>query len=265
LIEKLTNPFVVLCCYYNSEDFIVNCAKSIASQDDDNLGVIFVDDCSTDKTSKLLWQEIGGLKEVDKNLFKGKYKDKDVYLWVRRKRSGSAALNQYKAIRYLIEDPECMCGVVDGDDKLSRDDAISIVKKEVGDNFMFCSSHRWGADNPIAGCKVKIAKSIRYTEDRPFRHQRWGFQHFRGFKKKLSDKVKRSSFYFDEKEIITGGSDIPYIHAMMDMAGHERIKYIDEVLYDYNVFNPINDFKIQGATQRRALVHNFRLDPYDKI
>jgi hypothetical protein len=44
-------------------------------------------------------------------------------------------------------------------------------------------------------------------------------------------------------------SDLAMMFPLLEMAGHDRIKYIQQEIYEYNDENPVNDHKLRGAQQ----------------
>ena len=51
---------------------------------------------------------------------------------------------------------------------------------------------------------------------------------------------------------MVGGADFVYVVPMMELAGADRILFIEEVLYNYNAINPLADNLIHdGARQGR--------------
>ena len=239
-------PFVLICCAFNAEQYISHCIKSCLQQADD-VGVIVIDDGSRDATLRIAEQYSCNRLRIVKNEI----------------RTGSAALNQYNAVRTIVEDPEAICGIVDADDFLYWF-SVQTIREQIGDNWMFCSNNHYGLKS-----KLKPEYSVNRSSIPDFntniRRQPWKFEHFRGFKKKLSDKVRESSFYYNDGSLIRAGSDLPYFYSMMEMAGPERIKHVDEVLYYYNMQNPINDFRVNLSEQSKCKVYQKGVDSYDKI
>jgi glycosyltransferase involved in cell wall biosynthesis len=245
----IKNSFVLISCHYNSSQFFKTCYNSCVSQDDDDLGIIFIDDNSSYIDRKVFLDTFDGLKKVGRNYFTAKAYGKDILVLLNDERIKSAALNQYLAIKHFVKNPDALCGIIDADDYLYQN-ATKIVRQEIGDNWMFCSDNK--------------KKTIIPDFNKNIRKQDWTIQHFRGWKKKLSDKVRLHSFFRD-KEIIGPGSDLSYIYPMMEMAGPERIKHINRQIYHYNNKNPINDFAVNLAEQCSTKRYEKTVDPYDRI
>jgi glycosyltransferase involved in cell wall biosynthesis len=245
----IDNSFVIVSCHYNSSKFFKKCYESCINQDDDDLGIIFIDDNSSYLDRKAFLDTFDGLEKIGRNYFSKTINGKNILVLLNDERTRSAALNQYLAIKHFVKNPDALCGIVDADDYLYSN-AIKKVRKEIGDNWMFCSNND--------------KKSIIPNFKKNIRKQPWSIEHFRGWKKKLSDLVRLHSFFRDDK-IIGAGSDLAYIYPMMEMAGPDKIKHIDKCLYDYNYKNPINDFCVNLAEQCSSKRHQKTVDQYDKI
>jgi glycosyltransferase involved in cell wall biosynthesis len=240
----LNNSFVLVTCVYNSEKWIDRCIESCNIQGDD-VGHIIVDDCSTDSTYEKI----------------KKHKRKDRLILRTRKRLRTPGYTQQKVIKSHVGNPESIIGVIDGDDYLF-DDAVEVVRKNIGDNWMFCSNRMNGK---IEQDRYKIRCSTPVNWDIPIRDQPFMWHHFRGFKKHLSDRVNPKDFFNKNNRLMGAGSDIPYMYAMLEMAGEERSIYIYDTLYYHNIYNPLNDHKVYYLEQYNAKFHVKDIDAYDKI
>ena len=245
----INNSFVIVSCHYNSSKFFKTCYNSCISQDDDDLGIIFIDDCSNSEERKKFLETFKDLKKVGRNYFTTKARGKDILILLNDKRLTSAALNQYLAIKHFVTNPNALCGIVDADDYLFQN-ATKTVREEIGDNWMFCSNN--------------TKETVIPDFNKNIRKQPWTIEHFRGWKKKLSDLVRLHSFFRDDK-VIGPGSDLSYIYPMMEMSGPNKIKHIKKQLYYYNDKNPINDFNVNLAKQCKTKRLERSIDPYDRI
>ena len=241
----LDNPFVIVTCAYNASDYIEDCIQSCIDQNGD-IGHIVIDDCSEDNTYALA----------------KRYEDKNRLVISTKKRSRTPALLQRNAVKDLVKNPDALIGIVDGDDKLLPD-AVATVLGEIGDNWMFCSNYIYGLGSPYT--KIYIRKSKVVDFSKKVRDQKFNFHHFHGFKKRLSDRVNPKDFYKKDGSLMGAGSDIPYMYAMLEMSGPDKVKYIDKELYYYNCLNPINDHKVNLREQYDAFKLQRGIDPYVKI
>jgi glycosyltransferase involved in cell wall biosynthesis len=238
----LDQSFVLITCVYNSEKYIDDCVQSCINQGDD-IGHIIVDDCSTDTTFDKL----------------KKYKSKNRLILRTNKRSRTPGYLQYKLTKELIKNPETLVGVIDGDDMLLPN-AVRTVQSNIKDNWLFCGNYYIGSFT-----YHKLRKSRIPDFDKPIRDQRYSLHHFRGWKKHLSDKVNPEDFFTEQNKLMGAGSDVPYMYAMLEMAGKDRVIHIDEALYYYNIYNPINDHKVNIKEQHYAVINKKGIDQYDTI
>lgn len=238
----LDYPFVLITCVYNSEKYIDDCILSCIGQGED-VGHIVIDDCSTDSTFDKL----------------KKYKSKNRLILRSNKRTRTPGFLQQKLTKEVVKDPEAFVAVIDGDDKLLPN-AVKTVREKVKDNWMFCSNYCIGEGNYF-----KIRQSKIPDFDKNIREQKYSFHHFRGWKKHLSDKVNPKDFIRKDNTLMGAGSDIPYVYAMLEMCGKDRVIHFKDVLYHYNIYNPLNDHKVNIEEQFNAFKDQQGIDPYDTI
>ena len=236
----LDTSFVLITCAYNAGDYIDECIQSCNIQGPD-VGHILIDDCSVDDTFERMQ----------------KYPAKNRVIIRTKKRIRTPGFLQQKATKEIIKNPNAIVAVVDGDDKLLPD-AVKTVREQIKDNWMFCSNYSIGK-----GDYYKVRKSKLPDFDGNMRDKRYGFHHFRGWRKHLSDRVNPKDFLTKDNRFMGAGSDVPYMYAMLEMSGKERVKYIDETLYHYNIYNPLNDHKVNFQEQHDAVVNTKGIDPYD--
>ena len=233
----LDNSFVLITCAYNAEKYIDKCIQSCDEQGKD-VGHIVIDDCSTDSTYDRI----------------KKYKKDNRIILRTGKRTRTPGFIQQQVTKKFIKNPETIVAVVDGDDYL-LDNAVQTVRDKIKDNWMFCSNYKIGRTNKVRESKIP-------DFNKPIREQRYTFHHFRGWKKHLSDRVNPLDFTTDGK-FIGAGSDIPYMYAMLEMAGKDRVIHIKDALYYYNIYNPINDHKVNYHEQYNSFILQKGIDPYD--
>lgn len=240
----LNNSFILVTCTYNCEDFIDRCIESCEKQGDD-IGHLIIDDCSTDSTYNKLF----------------KHKKKNRVILRTKKRLRTPGFLQQQTIKNYLTNPESMIGIIDGDDYLLQN-AVKTVRENIGDNWIFCSNRITGK---VKQRRIRKKKSTPVDWSIPIRDQEYMWHHFRGFKKHLSDKVNPKDFIKKDGKLMGAGSDLPYMYAMVEMAGPKKSIYIDKFLYYHNIYNPLNDFKVNFREQYNARSHAAGIDAYDRI
>ena len=264
-MSKLNNKFVILTAFYNSEDYIGRNIDGTLNQSFKDLGVIFIDDASSDDSKDILFNKITGQyggnieQSGSSNVWIGDAMNKDIIYVENPTNIGSAGLNQKKAVDNYISNANATCGIVDGDDYLNHRGAVSWTVDKMGDDkLMYASTQQWnsalGGRNAFALSNKLLTQSdfpSTYT-CRPLRCQGWSFNHFRAFKKVLSDNVITGrSFVNLTGGLIKAASDIAYFKPMIDMAGADRIEISRACHYVYTYDSPINDHHIRRDEQQR--------------
>lgn len=255
-MSKLNNKFVILTAFYNAEDYIGRNIDRTLAQGYDDLGIIFIDDASTDDSKDILFNRITGTyqgslnQSGNSNIWKGQAFGKDIIYMKNAENVGSAALNQKIAVDTLVSNTGTICGIVDGDDYLNDGSAVQWVSDHMGPNdLMYASTQRWKAevDHPLDGYYMsnKPLTQADFPDDfvaPPLRCQGWHFHHFRAFKKVLSDNVITGrSFINPTGGLIKEGSDVAYFKPMIDMAGADRIHISKVCHYTYTFDSSLND------------------------
>lgn len=273
-MSKLNNKFVILTAFYNSEDYIGRSIDGTLNQGFQDLGVIFINDASTDDSKDILFNKITGQyggnieQSGSSNVWIGNAMNKDIIYVENSTNVGSAALNQKNAVDNYISNTNTICGIVDGDDFLHHGGAVSWAVEKMGqDKLMYASTQHWrsnvGTKNGYALSNKLLSQDdfpdividgVTYPGHTcpPLRTQGWAFQHFRAFKKVLSDNVITGrSFVNPTGGLIKAGSDVAYFKPMIDMAGTDRIVISRASHYTYTYDSPLNDHHIHHEEQNR--------------
>lgn len=246
----LANHFTILIPSYNVEKWVNRNVTSALNQKYDNYDIVYIDDCSTDKTFEVAKQllqeaqsEFDGTIVVEKNSFnKGKM------------------CNVYEAV-YSARDNTIVV-ILDGDDWLANENVLSYLNKvyESGDVWMTNGSY---AVDPT-GEVIKPNISDQYWEG-TIRQKSWEFSHLGTFRKELFCKIKRKDFMNQQGQFWTTTSDQAIMWPMAEMAGPQNFRAINEVLYVYNRMNPISDDRAHRQDQLLT-EHTIRnKKPYAKL
>ncbi len=273
---SLENKFIILTAFYNSEDYIAKSIKGTLKQGHSDLGVIFINDASTDESKSILFDQITGFSNFSgsinqsgsSNIWTGEANGKDIIYIENATRIDCAALNQKIAVDKYVSNTGSICGIVDGDDFLHDSNTANWVTREMGqDKLMYASTQKWvSADKeserdfysnkPLTQSDFPdfVVDGVTYPGHTPthIRCQGWTLNHFRAFKKVLSDNINTGqSFYNPTGALIKAASDVAYFLPMQDMAGADRVKISKASHYTYNYENPINDHTTRQIEQQR--------------
>ena len=213
-MNTLTNSAVIVIIERNASEYIGQCIDSVLSQDYSDLGIVLVDDCSTDGTSEIIL---------------GKLKDRKNAIVVINKEKHPSIENWKDAIRKKCSNPNSVIFFVDGDDYLNTSTAIS--------QMMEC--HRkydvvWSQYVFDNGC-IGYCKSLGNWK---VRKGPWVSSHLMSFKKYLFDKI--DDYYFNDTDgkFLVAARDQAVMFTLLEMAGRERCYFLDKALYVYRKGNP---------------------------
>ena len=233
---------VVVTPFYNCENYIARCIESIAAQDYENYKVILIDDASTDNTVNNAITMLESLPvEIQKKFI----------IQVNRKNKG-AVRNQIENIR-KITNPEAIIMLIDGDDSLVNDNSIFSYFNGVYEDAEFTYGSCWSMVDNIPLISQPYPKEIKATKAYRSHHFTWimPYTHLRTFKRFLLDGIEDSAFQDDDRKWFGAGGDGSVFYALIEKADPNKIQCLQEVVYNYNDTNPINDYKINGEEQTR--------------
>ena len=116
---KEEKPFVVIIPSYNNEDYVEKNLRSVLEQEYNNYRVIYVDDCSTDRTYEAALECVRAFEAEDKVTF------------IRNRENYKALYNLYYAIQTIPDDEIVV--ILDGDDWF-KDDQVFLYLDELYTN-----------------------------------------------------------------------------------------------------------------------------------
>ena len=233
-------PIVVVSTFYNCQDYIERCVDSVACQDYDNYRHILIDDASTDNTVAVLANK---LRALPKNL-------QDKFTVIVNPENRGAVLNQVEIIRKLPDDAIVM--LLDGDDSLVNDNSIfayynSLYHEDVEFTYGSC----WSMVDNIPLISQPYPEEIK--KQGMFRHYQfnWGlpYTHFRTFKKHLINMAPDNLFQDSKGNWYKAGGDGSVFYALIEAADSNKIRCLQDIVYNYNDINPLNDYKVNGTIQ----------------
>ena len=97
------------------------------------------------------------------------------------------------------------------------------------------------------------------------RKKSWQFSHLGTFRKKLFMKIKKKHMMNKKGEFWATTSDQAIMWPMVEMAGPEHHKVVEDVLYIYNRYNPLSDDRVNRKDQleTESIIRSF--EPYDVL
>ena len=238
---------------YNAQDWIHQCVSSIRNQDFKDWECVIINDASTDSTRKVI-DNIDFLK-TDKR-FTVLHNDINV----------KALANIVRGFEILDckADPECIMMAIDGDDFLFSNWSLGIVAQAYRQHPQILLSYgNWVGypDGTRSNCAQYDIETIRSND---YRVKPFIASHLRTFKSKLWYAINDKDLRDDDGKYFSAGWDVAFMIPMLEMAQDRHI-FIDHVLYCYNRFNPISDFRVHANSQVSAVDVVKRRKKYERM
>lgn len=220
--------------FYNPGNFLDNCVSSLLTQDYDHFEMIFIDDASTDDA-----------------YLKVPVEDSRVTL-IRNEQNLGGARNIHSCLTQYCE-PDDIYVQVDGDDWLACNDALSYINN-------FYNTHQcWVMYGQFRYADGSHGWAIPFAGEADFRNLRnsWVCPAIRTFKARLYHRIgdqdpdyscmkDRHANWFRE------AMDVALIYPIFELAGFDKVRFNDRILYVYNDEHPLNVHK----TRRGPEVYN---------
>jgi glycosyltransferase involved in cell wall biosynthesis len=226
-MKKLSNSAIVVITSRNAEKWTKQCVQSVLEQSHKDLGIIFIDDCSGDKTY-----------EVASGLLANK---PDAVVISRTDRRYAMENIDY-AIREFCSNPDSVIFLVDGDDWLACPTAIGEMMEQHKTADVVWS--RYQCTNGVGSCCGPLT-------DNDIRHHGWNTSHLRSFKKFLFDAINSKDFLDVDGKPYRMTWDMAIMMPILEQVPPNRRRFYGRVLYTYNRDNPNNDDKTNRDEQKR--------------
>lgn len=223
--------FHVICSVWNAESFIGRCLGSIARQTYPHFRCVVVDDCSTDNTYEIVAQQC----QLDER-FSG---------WRNSGRVCSID-NHIQAVNANPGDASDVIVVVDGDDWLKHDRVFERLAELYRDEELWLTYGSFQKWRNRRSEKLNLRCERGYLEPYPdfvaranmFRYFPYYAGHLRTFRRFLWNTIHDADLRAPDGTYFKTARDFAAMIPMLEMAGFDRIRYLDELLYVYNHKNP---------------------------
>tara|TARA_R110000751_G_scaffold80304_3_gene162136 strand:- start:1153 stop:1938 length:786 start_codon:yes stop_codon:yes gene_type:complete len=235
--------FKIIIPIYNSEEWVWNCLLSVYTQSYDNYECIITDDCSTDGTLDFI------------KSFIEKFDDDNKFVLIENKKRIGAFENMYNMIETMDADDEDVVITLDGDDWLAGENVLSylndVYTKKDKEVWLTYGSY---IDYPTYSPNECYAHVSPYPPSTihagSFREDPvWRASHLRTFKYFLGKQMSKEDWQDDDGTFYEMAWDQALMFPLLEMA-RERHEWIGELLYVYNLDNPINDHKVNVKKQQ---------------
>ena len=234
---------VIISPFYNCAHYVANCINSVATQDYDTYRHILIDDCSTDNSADVAEYTISQLPKELQNKF----------TLIRNSSNQGAVKNQIDIIRTLNDNAIVM--LLDGDDTIINDNTVfSYYNTTYDSDTEFTYGSCWSMVDNIPLISQPYPEKVKQSGNYRNHHFNWilPYTHFRTFKKFLINDIDNSMFQDSQGEWYKAGGDGSVFYALIEAAKPDRIKCLQDIVYNYNDINPLNDYKVNSAEQTRT-------------
>lgn len=252
--EELSNipekPMVIVVCSYNNERWVELNLQSIFEQKYENYRVIYINDCSQDKTLARVTQVVD------------KHDAWDRFTLINNETRQGAMANHYTAVYQCANDEIII--QLDGDDWFYTDLALARVNLEYADpevwltygQFEFWPSHEVGYCRPINELARSNTKLLRKVAGLA--------THLRTFYAGLFKQIKTADLKYQGK-FFPVTCDRAFMTPMLEMASPNHFRFIPDILYCYNNTNPISDHRVAGVLQAKLRDLVFAMPCYEPL
>lgn len=231
--------------FYNAEKYIINCIESIVTQDYENYHMFLINDCSTDSSLNLIKNYIDNLP----------IHLQEKFIIINNKENRGAVYNQIKTLKnYPIED-DSLIMLIDGDDSLRSDNNIFNFYNDLftDNKTEYAYGSCWSIADNIPLIAQPYPKAIR--EAKTYRKHRfnWGmpYPHLRVFVKRLINNINENVFKDDVGNWFKAGGDNATFYNIIEQADPDKVVAVQEIFYNYNDLNPLNDYKVHSELQNK--------------
>lgn len=224
--------FVIVIPSYKNSAYCLKNIISALNQNYNRYRIIFTDDCSTDDTFNKVANFIKTSDKLDK-----------ITLIKNSKRIG-ALHNLYNMIHSCSDDEIII--TLDGDDWLANDNVLNKLNEYYNNYDIWMSYGQY--INSDGGGGISHPYPINVVASNSFRQHPWAASHLRSFYAWLFKKIRKEDL-MHKGQFFVMTWDMAMMFPMLELS-HNHSKFITDVLYIYNVENPINDHKVDLRMQQ---------------
>jgi glycosyltransferase involved in cell wall biosynthesis len=227
---------------YNAGPWIGRCLRSIRAQSVRDFRCIVLDDQSPDDTYDRARAAVRGDER---------------FLVERASERRLAMGNTVEGVRRISTNDDDVIVHVDGDDWLAHGDVLAVLARhyEDPDVWLTYGSHRRWKDKLRHKLGIKRRRGIARAypdvilRERLFRWYEFLASHLRTYRKFLWDGIDDADLRDEAGVYWRTGADFAAMIPMLEMAGPDHVRFVDEILYVYNNSNPLNDHRAAAEDQ----------------
>jgi glycosyltransferase involved in cell wall biosynthesis/SAM-dependent methyltransferase len=246
-IKPGDKKFVIVIPSYKNSAWCVQNITSALNQNYHKYRIIFTDDCSPDNTFELVSNAVAesgkeGITTLIKNT------------------SRLGALHNLYNMIHSCQDDEIIL-TLDGDDWFPDSEVLNKLNREYsGANIYMTYGQYKNSTDGISGVAQPYPAHI--VEQNNFRSYTWCASHLRTFYAWLFKNIKKEDLMYQGNFFVMTW-DFAIMFPMLEQS-REHSKYLNDILYVYNLDNPINDHKVNVQMQQDLDRYIRTLPRYEK-
>ena len=236
--DELNNSAIIVVIQRNAGDRIIRALSSVYRQDYDDIGILFIDDASTDNTREL------ATDFFEKNNKRGF----DIALHLNEKKTPKI-LSLDSAIRKYCKNKNSVIFWLDGDDELLTTEAVPVMMKDHEEYDVVWSQHEF--------VNLKKNRTFRgfcgpMESDFPRQH-RWVSSHLKSFKNHLFQNIPNHMLRDERGTYYPFAIDRVIMYPLIEMVGKEKCFFRNKIYYRYYHATPEHIRRIQEECVRQLL------------
>ena len=241
--------YKIIVPFYNVENWIKKCIKSLKLQNHEDFQCILVDDVSTDNTVKYISQTICGDER---------------FVLIKNTTKKYALENVVQAINESDPKGEDVILILDGDDWLSSTNVLSKLN-EVYENEECLLTYGTYIQYPNGSVGVEPSQyPEEVVKNNIFRQDSWRASHLKTFKYSLWKNLNIEDLKDSQGNFYKTAYDQAFMLPLLEMSS-ERSKYIEDIMYVYNRENPLNVDKTKTKEQYETMLEIRQKPKYNRV
>lgn len=172
--------------------------------------------------------------------------------------------NIVDGIKLLNPKDDDIIVTIDADDWLYTKESLGIVKDKYAQNSEILVTHGSWVGYPNESCPTNNWAYSLSDFEKGIRKVDWRASHLRTFKYKIWKYVDDLDLRDYSGQYYKVSWDLALMWPMVEMAGFNRVLFIPEKIYVYNLETPFNDFKTELREQCSNSRYLASLKPYQR-
>jgi glycosyltransferase involved in cell wall biosynthesis len=236
---------IIVTTLYNCENYIEQCLGTIMGQTYKNFKCYITDDLSTDNSVNLVKQMIEG-------------DDRFVLIQNTKKMYQPGNYDQVIRNNPDINDDDIIVEI-DGDDWLPNSKVLEKIYN------VYQNKNVWITNGSFKYSSGGDGFSSKQIIDENLRQSRMTCSHMRTWRAFLWRKIKQEDLKDENGDYWRVTGDLAFMFPMLEMAGDEHYKFIEDITYVYNEQNPINDHKVDISLVNEIAIKIRQKQKYNKL